>query len=100
MIRRPPRSTLFPYTTLFRSRPARRDAGAPACAPPETTAHGVRGTGRRCDRARPELLHGLPTLVTSDGPVHGRTARVHARAEEHRGTAGGGYRRRLDGRVR
>src|SRR2546422_7605661 len=28
MIRRPPRSTLFPYTTLFRSRKARRaDAG-------------------------------------------------------------------------
>src|SRR5256885_8323309 len=29
MIRRPPRSTLFPYTTLFRSRqgPARRDCG-------------------------------------------------------------------------
>src|SRR3712207_7509488 len=27
MIRRPPRSTLFPYTTLFRSRPGdRRDA--------------------------------------------------------------------------
>src|SRR3712207_7149432 len=24
MIRRPPRSTLFPYTTLFRSRPNRR----------------------------------------------------------------------------
>src|SRR5256885_11841172 len=24
MIRRPPRSTLFPYTTLFRSEPARR----------------------------------------------------------------------------
>src|SRR5471030_3392311 len=24
MIRRPPRSTLFPYTTLFRSRPLRR----------------------------------------------------------------------------
>src|SRR3712207_8652448 len=24
MIRRPPRSTLFPYTTLFRSRPAAR----------------------------------------------------------------------------
>src|SRR5690242_21572187 len=37
MIRRPPRSTLFPYTTLFRSRgrsswpsPCRRSAG-PAC---------------------------------------------------------------------
>src|SRR2546422_5572827 len=25
MIRRPPRSTLFPYTTLFRSRPAVQD---------------------------------------------------------------------------
>src|SRR2546430_5756049 len=32
MIRRPPRSTLFPYTTLFRSRPVvadRRHASAP-----------------------------------------------------------------------
>src|SRR5258707_11955488 len=27
MIRRPPRSTLFPYTTLFRSLPPRRCAG-------------------------------------------------------------------------
>src|SRR5258707_6177397 len=26
MIRRPPRSTLFPYTTLFRSRDPRRDS--------------------------------------------------------------------------
>src|SRR5258707_9212664 len=30
MIRRPPRSTLFPYTTLFRSRPPCRDS---RCAP-------------------------------------------------------------------
>src|SRR3712207_8285272 len=29
MIRRPPRSTLFPYTTLFRSRGARLGAGEP-----------------------------------------------------------------------
>src|SRR6478672_13418397 len=28
MIRRPPRSTLFPYTTLFRSRPDRRPPAA------------------------------------------------------------------------
>src|SRR5690349_25083111 len=47
MIRRPPRSTLFPYTTLFRSprqtissavggrtREARRSASGAACAPP------------------------------------------------------------------
>src|SRR2546427_2259593 len=30
MIRRPPRSTLFPYTTLFRSRPLRELRQAPA----------------------------------------------------------------------
>src|SRR3712207_8956457 len=30
MIRRPPRSTLFPYTTLFRSHPARDLPGQPA----------------------------------------------------------------------
>src|SRR2546422_7466330 len=30
MIRRPPRSTLFPYTTLFRSGAARRVPGGPA----------------------------------------------------------------------
>src|SRR6266516_923707 len=44
MIRRPPRSTLFPYTTLFRSvrRPA-RPAGSPAIRPVPRTAHrGVR----------------------------------------------------------
>src|SRR5688572_31085089 len=37
MIRRPPRSTLFPYTTLFRSAPPRACASSgcpPASAPP------------------------------------------------------------------
>src|SRR3712207_7159174 len=29
MIRRPPRSTLFPYTTLFRSRAGTRDCSSP-----------------------------------------------------------------------
>src|SRR2546430_4359441 len=29
MIRRPPRSTLFPYTTLFRSSPKNRQNGVP-----------------------------------------------------------------------
>src|SRR2546421_1972946 len=33
MIRRPPRSTLFPYTTLFRSRDARRFSGARGTQP-------------------------------------------------------------------
>src|SRR5258707_5845449 len=41
MIRRPPRSTLFPYTTLFRSRPRRRPGRR------LVRAH----RGRRVDRA-------------------------------------------------
>src|SRR5256885_7892740 len=45
MIRRPPRSTLFPYTTLFRS--ARR-RWAPACFihSPGKTHHATQGQGR------------------------------------------------------
>src|SRR2546422_2571156 len=34
MIRRPPRSTLFPYTTLFRSRPRRQLRGVVALQTP------------------------------------------------------------------
>src|SRR3712207_7401513 len=34
MIRRPPRSTLFPYTTLFRSGRCRRRGCTPSPAPP------------------------------------------------------------------
>src|SRR6185436_20823658 len=34
MIRRPPRSTLFPYTTLFRSRPPSRPRPGPAASRP------------------------------------------------------------------
>src|SRR2546422_2381433 len=58
MIRRPPRSTLFPYTTLFRSRPGRGSRrrpchkelqGHPRCA------HLVRRQGR-CGRRRYLLL--------------------------------------------
>src|SRR5690349_22305645 len=41
MIRRPPRSTLFPYTTLFRSHRSAGRRGAPGRRPPqrEPTAH-------------------------------------------------------------
>src|SRR3712207_8553418 len=38
MIRRPPRSTLFPYTTLSRSPPLR-------CVPPKSTVTGLPSTG-------------------------------------------------------
>src|SRR2546426_2329132 len=58
MIRRPPRSTLFPYTTLFRSHlrhPIRCECSGRA-RPPENDSHG----------ARPEHLaarHQLPPAV-------------------------------------
>src|SRR5687767_15272383 len=62
MIRRPPRSTLFPYTTLFRSRAGARSAGRVG-----RRALGVRAVraGGRCRRVR----RGDP--------------RARARSEEH-----------------
>src|SRR2546425_7738850 len=48
MIRRPPRSTLFPYTTLFRSRAHADSAWDAAVA--GRRARGVRGIGERRGR--------------------------------------------------
>src|SRR5690348_17745841 len=41
MIRRPPRSTLFPYTTLFRSRGVARDVAARSHAPQRLSRFGA-----------------------------------------------------------
>src|SRR2546425_5344281 len=61
MIQRPPRSTLFPYTTLFRSR----------AADPRAHLRGAR-------RAQSAPQRGL------DAPREGRRRdRAHARSEEH-----------------
>src|SRR3712207_9437422 len=49
MIRRPPRSTLFPYTTLFRSEDSRADEDAVGAE-----LHAERRVGRRRDPARGE----------------------------------------------
>src|SRR2546430_8663407 len=55
MIRRPPRSTLFPYTTLFRSACRSRGRGArPARVdPPGADAQAVEGAPGSEGRARP-----------------------------------------------
>src|SRR5476649_1683306 len=50
MIRRPPRSTLFPYTTLFRSR---RPPGVPGTEPHPNSAG--RGRGKRSEEHTSEL---------------------------------------------
>src|SRR2546422_5158242 len=50
MIRRPPRSTLFPYTTLFRSADLSVSAGPPAR--PDATAAGAPAARRARDGVR------------------------------------------------
>src|SRR5256886_17186325 len=65
MIRRPPRSTLFPYTTLFRSR------GVPAAREHRTPL------GERRYRAR-DRLRDRPVLVQGEG--RGGGAAVGGRA--------------------
>src|SRR5258708_15213730 len=65
MIRRPPRSTLFPYTTLFRSPPSPRSAPRPGAA----------ARSRACARAAPP-----PPPDRSRAQARDRAA---ARSEEH-----------------
>src|SRR5687767_15423896 len=53
MIRRPPRSTLFPYTTLFRSLHRARRAANRGRTDPDLRA-GVRGLSKRAGHDRSE----------------------------------------------
>src|SRR3712207_7585977 len=72
MIRRPPRSTLFPYTTLFRSRP---DQLARFLEVPE-------GFGRKA-RIDQQKIAGA-TLRTGHSPTpNGQRWRPARRSEEH-----------------
>src|SRR2546426_4662900 len=67
MIRRPPRSTLFPYTTLFRSQ---RLAGLLLLVQPPQL-------GERAQRRRPALRARHRGPYTHRRPLHG------GRSEEH-----------------
>src|SRR2546430_17231730 len=80
MIRRPPRSTLFPYTTLFRSRTARRISLHRADHPLRGRHHGafcVRDHAREPGCGRPSVavceakmgwLAHLPGAGSAGGP--------------------------------
>src|SRR3989454_11561613 len=74
MIRRPPRSTLFPYTTLFRSRPALRtfalDRSPPGRArvPLGATAPARGGAARAAQALRSGVLDPRPSRA-----MHGRS---------------------------
>src|SRR5256885_11289073 len=75
MIRRPPRSTLFPYTTLFRSAVRQGPAvGARGVGPREDEALGVHGDARG-QPAGPRLR--------TDEDEHRRAIQVAGRSEEH-----------------
>src|SRR3712207_7369874 len=74
MIRRPPRSTLFPYTTLFRSDDRR--AGALGLREPGARSEAARCVGRgRADEAAGHQLRRSPGLDLG--------ARAYVRSEEH-----------------
>src|SRR2546430_12792327 len=68
MIRRPPRSTLFPYTTLFRSRtsrttwarPARNSCPTTAMARPARKARSAARSSSRAPRSRRAISAALP----------------------------------------
>src|SRR2546427_1845899 len=76
MIRRPPRSTLFPYTTLFRSRAASSPLRRPAMDRRgflKRSALAVGGLAAEPLRRRPVWAQGAPAVVTPD----------RMRSEEH-----------------
>src|SRR3712207_6870391 len=84
MIRRPPRSTLFPYTTLFRSRAHRRHLGA--ALRQAVAVRAAAAPGRDDDRAAPGNPAGLSGLAGAGEPVPAlRTGHVAdpRRSEEH-----------------
>src|SRR3989441_13312127 len=67
MIRRPPRSTLFPYTTLFRSHAARRTVG-PDPSPDQPTGEARRVVPRAPRDGARRRPRGEP--ATGDGAAH------------------------------
>src|SRR3989442_6102730 len=69
MMRRPPSSQIFPYTTLFRSRGLERGAGPDGAA---RRARPAREVGRGPGAA-------LPPAAAHGGELH----RVESRSEEH-----------------
>src|SRR3712207_7688265 len=76
MIRRPPRSTLFPYTTLFRS----IHPTPPFDRGPPTVARGVLRSGQSVFLPRPDTASRRWSSRLATGPTARRT---DARSEEH-----------------
>src|SRR3989454_12138600 len=88
MIRRPPRSTLFPYTTLFRSPPCchvRLLERARTTSPWPSSTWAARSSPRRASGPRRDLRQLRdPDERVSGGPIHAHPELPEAvRSEEH-----------------
>src|SRR3989442_3283805 len=81
MIRRPPRSTLFPYTTLFRSRAAAADGGL-AVHRPEAGVVELAGGGVQAARGAPDPEHAPPPGAARSLDAR-RRRHFRVRSEEH-----------------
>src|SRR5690349_23916481 len=68
MIRRPPRSTLFPYTTLFRSRAARRSSTWKECD--DDDRHDQQDPQQRQPRRRPRAQPRARALAAQRSEEH------------------------------
>src|SRR3712207_7121101 len=79
MIRRPPRSTLFPYTTLFRSRLADGGAERPEQTVVEPAVEDVDGHPVPAQGRLESAVHPWPEV----GRAHERDAERVGRSEEH-----------------
>src|SRR3712207_7674916 len=78
MIRRPPRSTLFPYTTLFRSRPP--SVGPSGTGPGQAKEAAAMATIHR-GRYSAEIEGNFVVFLI--GMRLNRPWKVHSRSEEH-----------------
>src|SRR5256885_6080214 len=79
MIRRPPRSTLFPYTTLFRSQHLRRASRCPRNARSSDPR-----TAGRCRRHTRELTrYPFPPCAWRRGDSSRQYLGIPSRSEEH-----------------
>src|SRR5208337_3995881 len=80
MIRRPPRSTLFPYTTLFRSRIAQHVEERDVVRRRALRRHRHRPGARRVEQPLPIRRREVPPpgdgTQPISGPIPGRAARL------------------------
>src|SRR3989440_3941573 len=92
MIRRPPRSTLFPYTTLFRSRGEARPPRGAARGPARDlgrASHAVRGAGGPgAGGPRGRSRRGARHACGAGGVAGGRRGRRHVRGARRLGRIG------------